>query len=49
MFLYIRKIKCARFKVYLLKLSRLPNSYEDKLDAETLGAMPHLQSFCLYG
>lgn len=49
MFLYIWKINCTRFKVYLLKLSRLPNSYEDLLDAETLGARQHVQSFFLYG
>lgn len=45
MFHYIWKINCTRFKVYLLKLSRLPNSYEDILNTETLGAMQHLHSF----
>lgn len=39
MFHYICKINRTRVKVYLLKLSRLPNSYEDIVDAETLGAM----------
>lgn len=44
MFLYIWKINSTRFKVYLLKPSTRPNSYEDILDAETLGAGQHLQS-----